>query len=283
MPDEPSLRCLPKILETEQRMALDMVIYSIDLVEIAMMRLRYTAGHIISKYPEFDSDLRVRRGMYLDAWSLVNSVHDLRTILKAFPGTLRAPEISQFIKETEIASILRNKIDHLPGNLSNLSDQKGASALFGGLSFVWIYEFKEGGEPPKARICAVATGHFHREGERMNMADPFDIKEIPLDNFTLNAFKRTVNLSDMARKVAAFGKFLNEAVGTHIRQTVQEKAQELGLSADELMQHAAADGMFVVDMTYNSPDSPRGIVYNDYATKRLRGNRHPSQRPCVGS
>ena len=44
VPDEPSLRCLPKILDTEQRMALDMVIYSIDLVEIAMMRLRYTAG-----------------------------------------------------------------------------------------------------------------------------------------------------------------------------------------------------------------------------------------------
>ncbi len=179
MPDEPSLRCLPKILDTEQRMALDMVIYSIDLVEIAMARLRYTANHIVSKLPEFDSDPRGRRSMYLDAWSLVNSVHDLRTILKAFPGTLKAPEISQFIKETEIATSLRNKIDHLPGNLSNLSDQKGASALFGALSFVWIYEFSGlDGPPPKAKICTVSAGHFHREGERMNMADPFSIKEL---------------------------------------------------------------------------------------------------------
>ncbi len=60
----------------------------------------------------------------------------------------------------------------------------------------------------------------------------------------------------MARRVAAFGKFLNEAVGKHIHEMVQEKAQELGLSADELLQHAAADGMFVIDMTYNNPDSP---------------------------
>ena len=102
MPDEPSLRCLPKILDTEQRMALDMAIYAIDLVEIAMMRLRHGAGYIISKYPELDPDPCGRRAMYLDAWSLVNSVHDLRTILKAFPGTLKAPEITQFIEETEI-------------------------------------------------------------------------------------------------------------------------------------------------------------------------------------
>jgi hypothetical protein len=98
----------------------------------------------------------------------------------------------------------------------------------------------------------VSTGHFHREGERMNMADPFSIKEIPLDSFTLNAFRRTLNLSDMARKVAAFGKFLNDSVGAHIKQSVEDKAQELGLSSAELMQHAAADGMFVIDMTYGS-------------------------------
>ena len=83
------------------------------------------------------------------------------------------------------------------------------------------------------------------------MADPFSIKELPIDNFTLHAFKRTVNLSDMARKVAAFGKFLNEEVGAHIKQSVEDKAQELGPSSAELMQHAAADGMFVIDMTYS--------------------------------
>jgi hypothetical protein len=232
-------------------MAFDMVIYSIDLVEIAMARLRYTAGHIISKYPEIDADLRVRRGMYLDAWSLVNSVHDLRRILDNFPGQLKAPEITKFIGQTETATFLRNRIDHLYEHLQNLSGQKGASALFGGLSFVWVYEFRENGAPAKARICTLPTGHFHREGERVNMADPFSIRERPVGAFTLHAFNRVINLSDMAMKVAAFGKFLNEEVGAHIQQQVQDKANELGVSTDGLLEHAAADGMIVVDMTYN--------------------------------
>jgi hypothetical protein len=249
--DEPSLRCLPKILVTEQRMALDMVIYSIDLVEVAMARLQLAARHIISKYPEMDSDRRIRRGMYLDAWSVVNSIHDLRTILGKFPGELKAPEITKFIDETEVTTHLRNGIDHLPGSINNLAKKKGPSALFGGLSFVWVYELREMGIPARSRICVLPTGHFHREGERVNMADPFSIKEGPVDSFTLNAFNRMINLSDMARKVAAFGKFMNEAVGAHIKQSVEEKAQELGLDAADLLQHAAADGMFVVDMTYN--------------------------------
>jgi hypothetical protein len=131
-----------------------------------------------------------------------------------------------------------------------LRDQKSASALFGSLSFVWLYEFRDDGIPTKAKICIVSTGHFHREGERMAAADPFCIKESPVDNFTLNAFKGVVNLSDMARKVAAFGKFMNDSVGAHIKQSVEDKAQELGLSSAELMQHAAADALFVIDMTY---------------------------------
>ncbi len=228
MPDNSFLRSLPKVLDTNQRMALDMVIYSIDLVEIAMARLRHAGHHMVSKLPEFDKDPRGRRAMYLDAWSLVNSVHDLRTILKKFPGTLEAPEISKFIEETEIATTLRNKIDHLPGNLLNLRDQKSASALFGSLSFVWLYEFRDDGIPTKAKICIVSTGHFHREGERMAAADPFCIKESPVDNFTLNAFKGVVNLSDMARKVAAFGKFMNNSVGAHIKQSVEDKAARAG-------------------------------------------------------
>ena len=106
VPDEPSLRCLPKILMTEQRMAFDMAIYSIDLVEIAMARLRYAAGQMMSKYPEeIQGDLRVRRGMYMDAWSLVNSVHDLRTVLMKFPGKFELPEIEAFIRETEVRRV----------------------------------------------------------------------------------------------------------------------------------------------------------------------------------
>ena len=256
VPDEPSLRCLPKILMTEQRMAFDMAIYSIDLVEIAMARLRYTAGHMMSKYPEeIQGDLKTRRGMYMDAWSLVNSVHDLRTVLMKFPGKFELPEIEAFIRETEVATHLRNGIDHLPANIGNLAKKKSPSALFGGLSFIWAYECRPDGAPLHARICVVATGHFHRENETVNVADPFSLNELPLGVFTLSAFDCKINLSDMARKVAAFGEFLNQAVGSHIKAVVVARAQELGVSTDSLLEHAAADGMFIIEWTYNY-DSP---------------------------
>jgi hypothetical protein len=71
----------------------------------------------MAKYPEVNIDRRIRRGMYLDAWSVANSIHDLYTILKKFPGKLEAPETTQFIEETEVATVPRNGVDHLPGNL----------------------------------------------------------------------------------------------------------------------------------------------------------------------
>jgi hypothetical protein len=43
LPDDSILRCLPKMLLNEQRMALDTVIYRIDLVEVAVARLRLAA------------------------------------------------------------------------------------------------------------------------------------------------------------------------------------------------------------------------------------------------
>jgi hypothetical protein len=77
VPDDSFLRSLPKVLDTNQRMSLDMVIYSIDLVEIAMARLRHAGHHMVSKLPEFDKDPRGRRAMYLDAWSLVNDPEEV--------------------------------------------------------------------------------------------------------------------------------------------------------------------------------------------------------------
>jgi hypothetical protein len=71
--------------------------------------------------------------------------------------------------------------------VSNLADKKGASAVFGGLSFVWVYEFREDGAPASAKICVLATGRFHREGERVDMADPL-VSERPRSTFTINAF-----------------------------------------------------------------------------------------------
>jgi hypothetical protein len=63
-----------------------------------------------------------------------------------------------------------------------------------------------------------------------------------------------INLSDVARKVSAFGKFLNEEAGSHIQQLVQNQAQEMRIATESLLQHASADGMFVIEMTYNYPD-----------------------------
>ena len=92
------------------------------------------------------------------------------------------------------------------------------------------------------------------------MADPFSLNELPLGVFTLSAFDCKINLSDMARKVAAFGEFLNQAVGSHIKAVVVARAQELGVSTDSLLEHAAADGMFIIEWTYNY-DSP-GPIYH---------------------
>ena len=66
VPNEPSMRCLPKILMTEQRMAFDMAIYSIDLVKSAMARVRNGRAHDVQVSGGNPRRPQTRRGMYMD-------------------------------------------------------------------------------------------------------------------------------------------------------------------------------------------------------------------------
>ena len=134
IPKESVLRKLPTVLNEEQRLRLEALVYSTDIITVSFSTLRAIAAKYAEKFADAPDEDRM--SMFLHAWSLIDQFHACRQIIKVLSQGNMGPNQTKFYNESEASHGLRNRMDHLSQNIPNLSRKKGLRfPVYGSLSW----------------------------------------------------------------------------------------------------------------------------------------------------
>jgi len=147
--------------------------------------------------------------------------------------------------------MMRNSMDHLPGNLDNLvkSEQQRAP-LFGAL--VWIrVEPKDivDGELVTYAACSVSTGAILGKPTSwmVNPATLGDTTE-PVSNFHFQTLDRSVDLSGLMTDLETLLDHFENVVKPRIETSIRAGAQAKGLDPEEVLKLSGGGGLKMVMM-----------------------------------
>lgn len=137
---ESPFRRLPRDLDSTQRRFLEGVRFSVEMTQLSSTRLRglLTAISLQGKYPSEVWPVPAA-GAFLDAWSMVDSIHRLRELLLAMPKMKKHGSLLEiFMRASSAVEPLRNRIQHLKGDLVN--PQLVQLPVWGTLGWLWIVD-----------------------------------------------------------------------------------------------------------------------------------------------
>jgi len=212
--DDSPLRMIPSRSSVKQALFLDGIRYAVDMTDHAHCRL-------IDRLVDFDQAFRRNSNVpdgglvtrwhvpiFLDAWSIVDSVHRLRRLLDRMPGLRkRDPGYQVFNRQTAVIDDLRNSIQHLETEIDHLVRDK--LPVWGAIGWVCM-------SAPGAAECSLYTMVAGSANWQMApLVNPLG-KGVgsPVDLITLWAAGLEVGLS---HTVGAVGKLV-AALENHMRQ-----------------------------------------------------------------
>ncbi len=155
--DDAFLRQLPTGIAPEQAVLIETLVYCADAVETSYDAIRLTAlTHGDQAARSMNRSARVR--MFTDAWTIVDCIHVARQVLQALAYPTAAA--TQFQTKYEIASQLRNKMDHVVGQARNHSNRKDQPPLLGMISYCYDGLQQTGVGYTLADTCRRAAGAY---------------------------------------------------------------------------------------------------------------------------
>lgn len=128
--DESYLRKLPVALAVEERLRYDAIVTAADIIAQSFGLLRQFTAQAKAEPENFNNGLRAF--LLSLCWTIVDQLHAIRQLVKTKrPGPLTLA----FMEAAAPATLLRNAMDRLAGNLKNVSSSKGLkNPLVGSLS-----------------------------------------------------------------------------------------------------------------------------------------------------
>ncbi len=200
--DESPLRRLPSSLAPKQGLFFDAIRYSIEMTDLAHGRLEQFLKEFVTIYrpkvPPHDKYVCA----FLEAWSIIDSVHRLRQLLFRLPGLKQnTPAFQLFKRKTKEVQDLRNCLQHLnTGVEASLTEQ---SPLLGVLN--WVHT--EGRESGTILSCSLIAGTVRGGKRTYPLINPCS-KNIspPVDLITLQVSSHRVSLSEVMSAVKALAK-----------------------------------------------------------------------------
>lgn len=213
------LRNLPLVLNPRQVLLLDGIRYSAEMADIAYSRLFDTLTYVSKNHNSNEFDFRVFPHSFLDAWSVIDSVNRLRTLLVNLTGYKKILKeesknrttdgiknevvangndeiitLKIFFEETKKVQLLRNMVQHLEGRLDHvLSLQK---TIWGSLDWVYVDERDE----ELCHVFKLVAGSITKIKE--DYINPTgDIFHSRLDRITLCAHDLDICLTSLLKMV----------------------------------------------------------------------------------
>jgi hypothetical protein len=223
--DESPFRRLPAGLPREQILFLDGIRYSVEITALAYRRLWANTATMTKAMADQVGvkDLTHYTAALSDAWTIIDSTHRLRELIWDMPGFAkkqRSVELRVFTGNTASIEPLRNKVQHLKGEIRALADTD--QPVWGILS--WVSFFEE--QPDIVRYCRLAAGTLSPY-----FGLPSKLEEMrltpPVDRLELSAHGITVSLTDTYKAVERVARALEEALQEAFK-TLPEDAQPAG-------------------------------------------------------
>ncbi len=193
---ESVLRRIPAPLARNQALFIEGIRFSIEMADLAYRRLCETLPPLSRmENPVGESPSSV--SAMLDAWSIVDSLHRLRGLLKHMPGIEkrnRIPPIRAFFDATERITELRNTAQHLDTTIPGVVDDQNWAVL-GSLSWGIV-------DPEKSQIVFSCFMPGMPLGVR-TLISPANRQRwyVPVDAITVERSGVSVCLSDAMRRV----------------------------------------------------------------------------------
>ena len=209
-----ALRRLPDKSDPRRAMFLDGIRYSVEMADLAYGRLQ---SGLQALSTENDTDGSQEHASlfvepFLDAWSIVDSIHRLRELLEHMPGSKKAksPSYQLFARKTLPVRQFRNAIQHLRKELRQVSSPTWP--VWGVLDWVTVIDAKKG-----LLRCCVMTAGRNITGE-YPVCNPLGKKIRGLvDHITLQYKEDRLPISDTVRAVASVITPLQESLATEFQ------------------------------------------------------------------
>ena len=194
-------RRLPSTLDGRRLRFLDGIRYAIEMADLAHQRLRDTA-HQTSVARINEQPVRhIFPLIFLDAWSLVDSVNRLRVLLNRMDDQRRTPEVRAFTGITARVQEVRDGVQHLDDRIDQLASQ--GQTVWGYVSWVakvtpgqtWFHSVVAGAIIPNMTLLETVY-------------PPSRPPQPPVDQINLSAFGVTISISETMDSVGRIARTL---------------------------------------------------------------------------
>lgn len=170
------------------------------MADLAFCRMRHLAAVMTAQRAEPNDPAKVfHPSILLDAWSVVDTTHRLRTLLQQMPGMKKSakdsPKLQFFMRHTEAVASMRNHVQHLNNEIRGLAAR--GEPVLGVVR--WIALGAED-QQPFVSICHLVAGTLFTTGYPPVKLGQIEISP-PVDHFTLIAHGIQVSLTDTHQAV----------------------------------------------------------------------------------
>lgn len=227
--EESFLRRLPAAVEGRPRF--DAIVVAADILTQAFRTLR---GLAVETALDVNTVGHERRAIVMaQCWTIVDQLHAIRQLVTPPKGITPGPSTTAFLAASEVATHLRNKMDHLGGNIGNLSKRKGhRSPIFGSLTYFYSTENPlTGGE-----IITIMAGPLSGQ-DWFPLVNPLDYPYFfsPVDHFQLDAFDTTLKIGPALASLQNQLEKLTTGLEKKVTEAAMEEAAKSGKSMEELL------------------------------------------------
>jgi hypothetical protein len=243
LPQNAFLRRLPDVVDAEQALRCEALVFSADSISINYNKLRFIAAKYGERADDFHNIDRVH--LFNAAWQIVDQVHCVCLILRALTMDRELSEAAAFCSKFLVARNMRNRMDHLNDNARNRAAAKGPlPPLFGSISYLAvdptnIRNDADGPQITAATIVSVLSGPL-RGSLRTSIVNPGGRDfEPPVGVFRLDAFREVFDIDDVVGALGPLMADINERVERSIRTQAEALARDHGHSVEALLAQPA--------------------------------------------
>ena len=199
------LRRLPHLADPREALLVDGIRYAIEMADLVYSRLRSSAHSIsLARLRDEQPLAGTFASIFLDAWSVIDSVNRLRLLLGSSLLRKRA-EVRGFLAATRAIEDLRHAVQHLDERLEGLAQQH--QPAWGSVAWMFGRDLSD----HRAWCHVMVAGTTRPEHEHLFLAPAGEIR-FPVDRLTLTAHGLTVSLTQTMERVERLARTLENDI-----------------------------------------------------------------------
>lgn len=210
---ESPFRRLPIDLPRRQILYLDALRLSAEMAAIAFQRLNALLMHLSEKGAEPLGDGAVRA--LVDAYSVVDSAHRFREVLRVTPGLKHNAGFELFMRRTQAIEKIRDVVQHLNREVDAIA-QSGRAALG---TVTWLGPPKVPGSPPTAWALQAGTLYANQ----MTFGPMIDLESTLTSGEFLDVSLSTLGVTLNLSKLVAHAQAMVQSLEPSLQEYAAEK------------------------------------------------------------